>query len=81
MVTHPYSIYIWQPGRGVHGKGFWFEPIQAYTLEYGIYVAQLIHKDTHSVIKVVRFGVNQACFPDEATVEKIEAFIAKQSEI
>ncbi len=77
-MTHPYSIYIWHPARTSSGIGNWVEPIQAYTQEYALYVANLIHKDSHAVIKVVRFGITLACFPDEKTVERIEQFIARQ---
>ena len=74
-MTHPYSIYIWQPNnRG----GEWIEPIQAYTQEYAIYVANLIPKDTRSVIKVVHYGLNISCYPDPQTVEKIEKHIANR---
>ena len=77
-MTHPYSIYVWQPGRRATDKGIWTEPVQAYTQEYALYVANLIHKDSKAVIKVVRFGITLACFPDEKTVERIEQFIARQ---
>jgi hypothetical protein len=77
-LTHPYSIYIWQPNH--KGGGQWIEPVQVYTQEYAIYVANLIHKDTRSVIKVVRFGVTIASYPDEKTVERIEQYIGKQRE-
>ncbi len=77
-MTHPYSIYIWQPARTSSGKGIWVEPIQVYTQEYALYVANLIHKDSKAVIKVVRYGITLACFPDEKTVERIEQFIARQ---
>jgi hypothetical protein len=61
-VTHPYSIFIWQLNRDTGGS--WTEPLQAYK-EYAIYVANLIHKDTKSVIKVVRYGLNITYLPDE----------------
>lgn len=77
-LTHPFSIYIWQPARKFSEKGTWLEPIQAYTQEYALYVANLIHKDNQVVIKVVRFGITIASFPDEQTVERIEQFIAQQ---
>ena len=77
-MTHPYSIYIWQPARTSSGKGTWVEPIQAYTQEYALYVANLIHKDSKAVVRVVRYGITLACFPDEQTVERIEQFIARQ---
>jgi len=79
-MTHPFSIFVWQPASKPSGKGAWIEPVQAYTQDYALYVANLIHKDSHAVIKVVRFGVTIACFPDKETVEKIEKFIATQRE-
>jgi hypothetical protein len=41
-------------------------------------VASLIHHDSRSVIKVVRYGLNIACFPDEHAVELVEQQIARQ---
>ncbi len=46
--------------------------------DYALYVANLIHKDSHSVIKVVRYGLNIACFPDAHAVELVERQIARQ---
>jgi hypothetical protein len=69
MVTHPYSIYIWQPPLSPTGIGHWNEPNQAYTEQWAIYVARLIHQDSHSEMKVVRYELNIACFPDEHAVE------------
>ena len=80
MVSHPYSIYIWQPPLSPRGEGYWFEPLQAYTQEYALYTANLIHQDSRSVIKVVRYGLNLACFPDEHAVELVEKQIARQRE-
>jgi hypothetical protein len=80
MVTHPYSIYIWQPPFSLRGEGHWFEPLQAYTQEYALYVANLIHQDSRSVIKVVRYGINIACFPDEHAVDLVERQIARQQD-
>ena len=74
FLTPPYSIYIWQPEK--HG-GCWIEPVQAYTQEYAIYVANLIHQNTRSVIKVARYGVTIAAFPNKETVERIEGYLAK----
>ena len=51
--------------------------MQAYTQEYALYVANLIHQDTKSVIKVVRYGITIAAYPDKDTVERIEAHIAR----
>ena len=79
-MTHPYSIYIWKPPYSSTDKGAWIEPIQAYSQEYALYVANLIHKDSRSVIKVVRYGLTLACFPDEKTVQRIEKQIARQQE-
>jgi hypothetical protein len=41
-------------------------------------VANLIHKDSRAVIKVVRYGLNIQCFPDEHAVELVERQIARQ---
>ena len=79
-MTHPYSIYIWKPSYSSTDKGAWIEPIQAYSQEYALYVANLIHKDSRSVIKVVRYGLTLACFPDEKTVQRVEKQIARQQE-
>ena len=78
MVTHPYSIYIWQPPLSPTGLGHWNEPIQAFTEQWAMYVAGLMHQDSCSVIKVVRYGLNLACLPDEHAVELIEKQIAQQ---
>ncbi len=77
-MTHPYSIYVWQPPLKPTGDGTWIEPVQCYTQEYALYVAGHIHRDTRSVIKVVRYGLNIACYPDEHAVELVEKQIAKQ---
>ena len=79
-MTHPYSISIWQPPLSSTGEGRWIEPLQAYTQEYALYAANLIYQDTHAVIKVVRYGLNIKCFPDEHTVALVERQIAKQRE-
>jgi hypothetical protein len=79
-LTHPFSIFIWQPPLSRTGRGQWFEPLQAYTQEYALYVANLIHKDSRSVIKVVRYGIPIACFPDEKTVKLVERQIERQRE-
>jgi hypothetical protein len=78
MVSHPYSIYIWQPPLSPRGEGHWFELLQAYTQEYALYAANLIHQDSRSVIKVVRYGNNILCLPDEHAVELVEKQIAQQ---
>src|SRR5260370_34496689 len=77
-MTHPYSIFIWQPPLSPTGQGSWIEPVQVYTQEYALYVAGLIHTDTGSVIKVVRYGHNIACYPDVHAVELVEKQIARR---
>jgi hypothetical protein len=79
-LTHPFSFYIWQPPFTRTGRGQWIEPLQAYTQEYALYIANLIHKDSRAVIKVVRYGISIACFPDEITVQRVERQIARQQE-
>jgi hypothetical protein len=39
-----------------------------------------MHPDSRAVIKVVRYGLNLACFPDEHAVELVERQIANQRE-
>lgn len=79
-MTYPYSIYVWQPSQIPGGKGTWIEPLQAYTEHYAVYAAGLIHKDTRAVIKVVRYGLNIACFPDVHAVELVERQIAREKQ-
>jgi hypothetical protein len=79
-LTHPYSICIWKPPLSYTGKGSWIEAFQAYNQEYDLYAANLIHQDSRAVIKVVRYGINLACFPDEKTIQLVERQIAKQQE-
>jgi len=52
--------------------------LQAYTQDDALYTANLIHMDSKAVIKVVRYGLNLACFPDEHTVALCERQIAQQ---
>ncbi|HYT44379.1 MAG TPA: hypothetical protein VEP90_18770 [Methylomirabilota bacterium] len=80
MLTHPYSIYIWRPPISHNGRGSWIEAFQAYNEDYALYAVNLIHIDSKAVIKVVRYGINLACFPDEKTVQLVERQIAKQQE-
>ena len=77
-MTHPYSIFIWQPPRSLRDRGTWIEPVQVYTQEYALYVANLIHNDSRAVIKVVRYGITLACFPNKETVDRVERQIARQ---
>jgi hypothetical protein len=78
MVSHPYSIYIWRPPRSPRDERPQDEPIQAYTEEWAIYAANLIHQDSKAMIKVVRYGINLLCLPDAHTVELVERQIARQ---
>ena len=78
MVSHPYSIYIWHPARTTRGQHSWYESLQAYTEDDALYTANLIHMDSNAVIKVVKFGLNLACFPDEHTVALCERQLAQQ---
>lgn len=77
-MTHPYSLFIWQPGQNVAIPGHWIEPAQVYTEQYALYLANLIYQDTYAIIKVVRYGRAIACFPDEQAVKMAEQQIAKQ---
>jgi hypothetical protein len=79
-LTHPYSIYIWKPPLSQFDKGAWIEQVQVFTQQYAIYLANLIHKDSRAVIKVVRYGSALAAFPNPETVERIERQIARQQE-
>jgi len=78
MMTHPYSIYIWHAAHGVRGQPTWYEALQAFTEDDALYTANLIHMDSNAVIKVVRYGLNLACFPDEHTVDLCERQITQQ---
>lgn len=80
MLTHPYSIYIWHAKHGIRGQPAWYEALQAYTGDDALYTANLIHLDSKAVIKVVRYGLNFACFPDEHTVELCERQLASEKE-
>lgn len=80
MLTHPYSIYLWHPSRLAGGRHRWYESLQAFTEDDALYTANLIHRDSKAVIKVVRYGLNLACFPDEHTVELCERQLAHQQQ-
>lgn len=79
-MTHPYGIFIWQPPLSLRDTGKWIEPVQVYTQQYALYVANLIHNDSRAVIKVVRFGIALASFPNKETVERVDRQIARQQE-
>ena len=78
MVSHPCSIYVWQPPRSPRDEGRWSEPAQCYTEQWALYIANLMHQDSHAVIKVVRYGLNIPCFPDAHAVELVDKQIAQQ---
>ena len=77
-MTYPYSLYIWQPPLSPTGVGSWDEPVRCFIQQDALYAANLIHRDSRAAIKVVRFGLNLACFPDEHAVELVERQIAQQ---
>ena len=77
-MTHPYSIFVWHAPQGWQSEGFWEEPVQVAYEAYALYLAGLIHQDSKAVIKVVRYGLTIACFPDEQTVKRVEQQIARE---
>ena len=54
------------------------EPYRCFTQEDALYVANLIHRDSKAVMKVVRYGLNIQCFPDAHAVALVEKQIAQQ---
>jgi len=56
------------------------EPLHAYSEEFALYIANLIHNDSQAVVKVVGSGMPLAYFPDEKTVKGVEQQISKQQE-
>ncbi len=78
MVSHPYSIFIWHPAHILGGRHKWYEALQAFTEDDALYTANLMHVDSKAVIKVVRYGLNLACFPDEHTVALCERQLTQQ---
>lgn len=87
-MSHPYSIYVWQPPLTPYGEGHWIEAVQCLNEQWAIYAAGLIHNagvphadmiQKRPVVKAVRYGgIPFLCLPDEHTVELIERQIAKQ---
>ena len=77
FLTHPYSIFIHQVPLNKQDTGRWIKPIQAYTQEYAIYVTNLVHQDSKSVIKVVRYVITMAAFPDKEAVDRVGRYLAK----
>ena len=60
------------------GDGHWREPAKCFTEQDALSIANLMHQDCKAVIKVVRYGLNLACFPDVNAVEMVEKQIARQ---
>ena len=60
--------------------GPWDESPGVFCLWYlfGSVLPNLMHQDSRSVIKVVRYGLNIQCFPNEHAVELVEKQIARQ---
>lgn len=52
--------------------------MQVYTQEHALYIANLTHADSRAVIKVVRYGITLASFPNKETVERVERQVARQ---
>ena len=77
-MTHSYSIFIWHAPSDWKDEGYWDEPVQVAYQEYSLYLANLIHRDSKAVIKVVRYGLTIACLPDEKTVSRVEQQIARE---
>ena len=74
-------MYVWQPPFSPHGEGHWIEELQAYTGQWAIYIAGLIHNpgvphaDTiqkRPVVKAICYGIPFLCLPDEHAVELVE---------
>jgi hypothetical protein len=77
-VTHPYSIFIFHAPQGWQSEGFWQEPVQVANEEYALYLVSLIHRDSKSVLKVVRNSLTIASFADKQTVQQVEQQIAER---
>ena len=61
-------------------KHNWNDPVQCAAEQWAVYMGNPIHQDTKAVIKVVRYGLNILCLPDEHAVELVEKQIARQRE-
>ncbi len=68
------TSFVWQPPLNPRDGGRWIEPLQVYTQHYALYMANLIHQDTRSVIKVVRYGLNIQCYPGVQQAADAEQF-------
>lgn len=77
-MTHPYSIYVWQPPVHPLNSGNWSEPAQCFNQEWALYIANLMHQDSKAVIKVVRYGHNLLCLPNEHAVHLVERQIKRR---
>jgi hypothetical protein len=79
-MTHPYSIYVWQPPLSARSEGHWSEPAQCFTEHWALYIANLMYQESRAVIKVVRYGLSIKCFPNAHAVELVEKQIARQKQ-
>lgn len=89
IMDFPYSIYVWHAPRRLTDKPFWQEELRANNQQMAMYAAGLLyqagmpHGETvrdRPVVKVVRHGLTQYCFPDEHTVELCDKQIARYNE-
>ena len=71
-------MYVWQPPLSPLNSGHWSEPAQCFNEEWALYIANLMHRDSRAVIKVVRYGRNLLCLPDEHAVVLVERQIARK---
>ncbi len=79
-MAHPYFIYIWRPPLSANDEERWHQPIQCATQQWALYIANLIHQDSRSVIKVECDGLRILCLPDVHAVEQVEKQIALQQQ-
>ncbi len=49
--------------------------------QYALYVANLIHQDTSSVMKVMHYGLIIACYPNAHAVGLVERQIPRQQRV
>src|SRR6266699_6009347 len=83
----PFSIFIYEAPLRLGGKARWNEVLRAYSQQWAIYAAGLLHNAgvphqdavrERPVIKAVRYGITFLALPSEEAVELVERVIAKQ---
>jgi hypothetical protein len=79
-MAHPYFIYIWRPPLSANNEERWHQPLQCATQQWALYIANLIHQDSRSVIKVECDGLRILCLPDAHAVEQVEKQLAQQQQ-